>query len=35
MDGLIFEVVRMGQQYKIKLPVYEKITEELKRRGFS
>ncbi len=35
MDGLIFEVVRMGQQYKIKLPVYEKITEELKRREFS
>lgn len=35
MDGLIFEVVRMGQQYKIKLPVYENITEELKRRGFS
>lgn len=35
MDGLIFEVVRMGQQYKIKLPVYEKIAEELKRRGFS
>lgn len=35
MDGLIFEVVRMGGQYKVELPTYEKIAEELKRRGFS
>lgn len=35
MDGLIFEVVRMGEKYGVKLPVYEKIAEELKQRGFS
>lgn len=35
MDGLIFEVVRMGQRYGARLPVYEKIAEELKKRGFS
>lgn len=35
MDGLIFEVVRMGRTYGVKLPVYEKIAEELRRRGFS
>lgn len=34
MDGLIFEVVRMGRTYGVKLPVYEKIAEELRRRGF-
>ena len=35
MDGLIFEVVRMGRKYGVKLPVYEKIAEELRKRGFS
>lgn len=35
MDGLIFEVVRMGRTYGVKLPVYEKIAGELRRRGFS
>ena len=35
MDGLIFEVVRMGRQYKVELPTYGKIAEELKQRGFS
>lgn len=34
MDGLIFEVVRMGRKYGVTLPVYEKIAEEMKRRGF-
>lgn len=33
MDGLIFEVVRMGGKYGVKLPVYEKIAEELKKRS--
>lgn len=33
MDGLIFEVVRMGRKYGVKLPVYEKIAEELRKRG--
>lgn len=34
MDGLIFEVVRLGKKYGVELPVYEKIAEELKKRGF-
>ena len=34
MDGLIFEVVRMGQQYGAELPVYQKIADELKKQGF-
>lgn len=34
MDGLIFEVVRMGERYGVKLPTYEKIASELKKRGF-
>ncbi|HBN57416.1 MAG TPA: oxidoreductase, partial [Lachnospiraceae bacterium] len=34
MDGLIFEVVRLGRRYGVALPVYEKVAEELKRRGF-
>ena len=32
IDGLIFEVVRMGEAYGVKLPVYEKICEDLRRR---
>lgn len=34
MDGLIFEVVRMGERYKVELPMYKKIAGELKKRGF-
>lgn len=33
MDGLIFEVVRMGRKYGVILPTYEKIAAELKERG--
>lgn len=33
MDGLIFEVIRLGRHYGVTLPVYEKIAEELKKRG--
>ena len=35
MDGLIFKVLRIGRKYGVKLPVYEKIAEELRKRGFS
>lgn len=35
MDGLIFEVVRLGRQYGVRLPVYEKIAKALRQRGFS
>jgi 2-dehydropantoate 2-reductase len=33
MDGLIYEVVRMGKRYGVSLPLYEKIAEELTARG--
>lgn len=33
IDGLIYEVVRMGQRYGVELPNYEKIARELKGRG--
>lgn len=33
IDGLIYEVVRMGQRYGVKLPTYEKVAAELKKRG--
>lgn len=33
IDGLIFEVVRLGEKYGVPLPVYGKITEEMRRRG--
>lgn len=31
MDGLIFEVIRLGRKYGVSLPVYEKIGEALKQ----
>jgi len=34
IDGLIFEVVRMAKRENINLPVYEKIAEEMHKRGF-
>ncbi len=33
IDGLIYEVVRLGQRYGVELPGYEKIARELKQRG--
>ncbi|MBR5359938.1 MAG: 2-dehydropantoate 2-reductase, partial [Lachnospiraceae bacterium] len=35
IDGLIYEVVRLGRQYKIPLPEYEKIADEMKARGLA
>ena len=34
MDGLIFEVVRMGERYGVELPMYKQVAVELKKRGF-
>lgn len=34
IDGLVYEVVRMGEQNGIELPVYRKISEELKQRNY-
>jgi 2-dehydropantoate 2-reductase len=31
IDGLVFEVVRMGRKYGVEVPVYEKVSE---RFGF-
>lgn len=33
IDGLIYSVARMGDEYGVELPTYKKITEELLRRG--
>lgn len=33
LDGLVYEVLRMGQQYGVELPEYQKIAAELQRRG--
>ena len=33
VDGLIYEVVRMGERYGVKTPLYSMIAEELKLRG--
>ncbi|MBQ3291324.1 MAG: 2-dehydropantoate 2-reductase [Mogibacterium sp.] len=32
-DGLIYEVLKMGEEYGIDLPLYKKIAAELRRRG--
>ena len=29
IDGLVYEVVRMGQEYGVAVPVYEKVAEKL------
>lgn len=29
IDGLVYEVVRMGQKYGVAVPVYEKVAEKL------
>lgn len=33
IDGLVYEVVRMGEKYGVALPEYRRIAEELDRRG--
>ena len=33
VDGLIYEVVRMGERYGVDVPFYTMIAEELRRRG--
>ena len=32
IDGLVYEVVRMGEKYHVPMPVYKKIADELKER---
>ena len=32
IDGLIYEVVRMGEKYGVSLPLYEKISAELRKK---
>ena len=31
IDGLVYEVVRMGEKYHVPVPMYEKVAEKLKR----
>ena len=30
IDGLVYEVVRMGEKYHVPVPAYEKVAEKLK-----
>lgn len=30
IDGLVYEVVRMGEKYHVPVPVYAKVAEKLK-----
>ena len=32
LDGLVFEVVRMGERHGFELPIYSRIAEELHGR---
>ena len=34
MDGLIFEVVRLGRKYQVPVPCYEKVAEKMHRMGY-
>ena len=29
IDGLVYEVVRMGEEYHVPVPAYEKVAEKL------
>jgi 2-dehydropantoate 2-reductase len=33
VDGLIYEVVRMGERHGVKMPLYSMIADELRSRG--
>ena len=33
VDGLIYEVVRMGERYGVDVPLYAMVAEELRARG--
>ena len=32
VDGLIYQIVRLGKQYQVDVPVYEEIGEKLRER---
>ena len=35
IDGLIYEVVRMGREYHVPVPAYEMIAEKMRKRGLA
>lgn len=35
IDGLIYEVVRLGERYSVDVPTYQKVAEEMKKRGLA
>ena len=35
IDGLIYEVVRLGEKYGVAVPTYTKVAEEMKKRGLA
>ena len=32
VDGLIYQVVRLGEEYQVEVPVYKEIGEKLRER---
>lgn len=34
IDGLIFEVVRLGEEYGVDVPTYKMVADEMHKRGF-
>lgn len=35
VDGLVYQVVRLGRQYMVPVPKYEMVAAELQRRGLT
>lgn len=35
IDGLIYEMVRLGERYGVDVPTYQKVAEEMKKRGLA
>ena len=33
IDGLVYEVVRMGEEYHVPVPAYKKVAESLRNSG--
>ena len=34
IDGLVYEVLRMGEQYQVAVPTYQRLSEKFKSAGF-
>ena len=34
VDGLVYEVLRMADEYGLSLPAYQKVADEFRKRGY-